>query len=88
MWCWKETVNQALQNLHGMKESNSGNLRSSQEGKMLDGRTMETLKESLQGRWDDSGLGMKMRSKGDQLEVNRLPPEYSQHSKIEGNSST
>lgn len=55
---------------------------------MPDGRTMETLKESLQGRWDDSGLGMKMRSKGDQLEVNRLPPEYSQHSKIEGNSST
>lgn len=46
---------------------------------------MKALKESLWGRRDDSGLGMKMRSRGNELEVSCFPPEYSELTRIEGN---
>lgn len=46
---------------------------------------MKALKESLQGRWDDSGLRMKMRSKENKIRSQSTPPKCSQPTKIEGN---
>lgn len=79
-------MSRVLQNLQGMRgRATQGICTDCQEGRIWDGSILEARKESLQGRQDDSGLGTKVRSRGNKIISQSTLPKYSQKTEIEGN---